>query len=590
MKRFLLALLLIATPAFAGDRVISNPDSAGSIKIKVNKGTATYSDALTVDGTTAAVTIGPAAGADNLLNGKLGINQSTLSATLHVENSLTDNYAAGTTAVPAQELVRIRNLKAAAATNFAGIEYLAVGSDATTPQWYSGIVSGGSIGGSRFVWNSLSVFGGNYNEISSVNTGGSWTWGQTTANNATGGQYHTVNGHLWAGGTAGTGAGDKQLIIGTNTDIAASVRNGRISTATTGAALLFQNTSNDTLDTLVFYANYASDSATLHNAHGIAAANSEGGWKFGQPSYTGGGSNHYFYVPNASSSTNGYSTTQSQIGLYSGGSGGLPVLQLNNGGSSWANYIVASSTDAHGDLADLVFQVDSKTNADFATINATRKAFIFNRRTTALGSIARDGTWNIGPVGGSTLTHNLGGYIYSSASTTARPYYAGNWQSGGTWGIGPATTFADNYIAIGTATAGTAWVAGATSLTNLTIGGCYKSSTTIGTGGTVVGGTCQSDRRLKKDIESITGDLSKIAALRPVTYKWINPGQGAEGTQIGLIAQEVQAVYPELVEERADGYLAVRYGQEMTMHMIEAIKELSAQNAALNARLEAAGL
>jgi hypothetical protein len=61
-----------------------------------------------------------------------------------------------------------------------------------------------------------------------------------------------------------------------------------------------------------------------------------------------------------------------------------------------------------------------------------------------------------------------------------------------------------------------------------------------------VNGTIQtSDRRLKKEINNITYGLNTVMKLRPVTYKW---KKGNQNVNLGLIAQEVQKVIPEVVD------------------------------------------
>ncbi len=99
-----------------------------------------------------------------------------------------------------------------------------------------------------------------------------------------------------------------------------------------------------------------------------------------------------------------------------------------------------------------------------------------------------------------------------------------------------------------------------------------------------VGTVNTSDRRFKQHIRPLTGALAGVLALRGVRYDWNALGQQHGGTagaeQVGLIAQEVEKLYPELVLTGADGYKAVNYAQ-LTPVLIEAIKELAAQNAAL---------
>lgn len=95
-----------------------------------------------------------------------------------------------------------------------------------------------------------------------------------------------------------------------------------------------------------------------------------------------------------------------------------------------------------------------------------------------------------------------------------------------------------------------------------------------------------SDKKLKKNIKPLKGSLEKITKLRGVTFEWKNTDmQGVlTGTQTGMIAQEVEEVFPDWVGEHADGtkYIAVT-GFEA--HMIECIKALNDEVNSLKAQL-----
>ena len=80
-----------------------------------------------------------------------------------------------------------------------------------------------------------------------------------------------------------------------------------------------------------------------------------------------------------------------------------------------------------------------------------------------------------------------------------------------------------------------------------------------------------SDSRLKTNITPVKNALEKLSAINGVTYNWINPNKD-QSLQMGVVAQEVQAVMPELINERNDGYLSVNYSG-MSGVLIEAIKE-----------------
>jgi hypothetical protein len=84
-----------------------------------------------------------------------------------------------------------------------------------------------------------------------------------------------------------------------------------------------------------------------------------------------------------------------------------------------------------------------------------------------------------------------------------------------------------------------------------------------------------SDKRLKKGIAPLEGVLEKLLRLQGVAFEWKDAPAigGLPGKHMGLIAQEVQKVFPEWVGTNADGNLYVQpIGLEAVL--IEAIKEL----------------
>lgn len=85
-----------------------------------------------------------------------------------------------------------------------------------------------------------------------------------------------------------------------------------------------------------------------------------------------------------------------------------------------------------------------------------------------------------------------------------------------------------------------------------------------------------SDIRLKKNIESMDSVLEKVVKLNPVTFEWKEGGAGGgtypAGKQIGLVAQEVEKIFPELTGQVQDGYSSIQYGKLSTI-LVEAIKE-----------------
>lgn len=83
-----------------------------------------------------------------------------------------------------------------------------------------------------------------------------------------------------------------------------------------------------------------------------------------------------------------------------------------------------------------------------------------------------------------------------------------------------------------------------------------------------------SDARSKTNIETIPNALDKVDAIRGVTYNKIENPEGYR--YMGVIAQELQDVIPEVVIEDEDGKLSVAYGNIVGV-LIEAVKELRAE-------------
>jgi methyl-accepting chemotaxis protein len=91
-----------------------------------------------------------------------------------------------------------------------------------------------------------------------------------------------------------------------------------------------------------------------------------------------------------------------------------------------------------------------------------------------------------------------------------------------------------------------------------------------------------SDERYKKDIADIPDSLEKVLAIHGVTYKWIDEERYGSETQIGVIAQEIEKVVPEVVTTGSDGVKRVRYSDLVPL-LIEAFKHEHTISQRLNA-------
>ena len=103
-----------------------------------------------------------------------------------------------------------------------------------------------------------------------------------------------------------------------------------------------------------------------------------------------------------------------------------------------------------------------------------------------------------------------------------------------------------------------------------------------------------SDSRLKTNVEDIANAVTTVASIGGKTFDWtddyINAHGGEDGyfvqkADFGVIAQDVQAVFPRAVRAKADGMLAVDY-EKLSALAFAAIKELSSEMQDLRAKIQ----
>ena len=96
--------------------------------------------------------------------------------------------------------------------------------------------------------------------------------------------------------------------------------------------------------------------------------------------------------------------------------------------------------------------------------------------------------------------------------------------------------------------------------------------------GVVVG---SSDIRWKENIRPLDNALDQISQLRGVSFDWADTSRGTD-RQVGVIAQEVEQVLPEIVHTDSQGYKSVEYAK-LVAPLIEAVKVLKARSEQLEA-------
>jgi hypothetical protein len=136
---------------------------------------------------------------------------------------------------------------------------------------------------------------------------------------------------------------------------------------------------------------------------------------------------------------------------------------------------------------------------------------------------------------------------------------------------------------------------GATTAGSLTVDSVVIDGTTIGhssdsdlmtlaSGSLTVAGdvTISSDARLKSNIVALGPTLISLLQLEAKSYTMKNDAEQKQ--KIGLLAQEVQKVFPELVSEDDNGMLAVNY-QALVPVLINALKELESETSSLESQM-----
>ena len=157
------------------------------------------------------------------------------------------------------------------------------------------------------------------------------------------------------------------------------------------------------------------------------------------------------------------------------------------------------------------------------------------------------------------------------------------WAPFGVSGISP-----DVYVT-------TLTTSGATTAGSLTVDSVVIDGTTIGhssdsdlmtltSGSLTVAGdvTISSDARLKSNIVALGPTLISLLQLEAKSYTMKNDVEQKQ--KIGLLAQEVQKVFPELVSEDENGMLAVNY-QALVPVLINALKELESETSTLESQM-----
>lgn len=176
---------------------------------------------------------------------------------------------------------------------------------------------------------------------------------------------------------------------------------------------------------------------------------------------------------------------------------------------------------------------------------------------------------------------------FYSSSVSAADTIAGTYNSAGGWTLGPtsgSTNVNQTFINRSTADADTVCIIQKGAATTTTANnfvffrinnGATESGRISANGASAAGFQTNSDRRLKKNINSLSGELNRVLALNPVSFDYITGG-----FQTGFLADELQKIYPDAVsanESTPEKYLSVTGWDKTTARLVKAIQELHAE-------------
>jgi hypothetical protein len=238
----------------------------------------------------------------------------------------------------------------------------------------------------------------------------------------------------------------------------------------------------------------------------------------------------------------------------------------------------------------------SNTNGGYGVYGYSPSGYAVYGITNS-GTAAVYGTtaYSHGVEGVGTNTGGIG--VYGTASAGSGVYGVSTGTASNDYGVYGTAVDADAIHAVYTGTGGSSALAGIANTSGNGVygsatatgyyAGLFNGNTSVNSGysyyyngtATCVGGHCASDARLKKGVESLSGALDRILALRGVTFEWKTPEEHAPGRQTGFIAQEVEKVFPTWVDtDRAGMKGIVLPPMELAALEVESIRALKTEN------------
>lgn len=183
---------------------------------------------------------------------------------------------------------------------------------------------------------------------------------------------------------------------------------------------------------------------------------------------------------------------------------------------------------------------------------------------------------------GSTLKVANDLYVGPDNDSNGKMIYTGGLQTNGIAKVGGNLQVDGNTVTITNGTLLTNNIAATTTEKNVSIlGNLSITGTTSSTGGFFD----TSDGRLKTNLSPIKVNLDSLSKLQKVHFDWKDKEKMGSSRQLGMIAQEVQELYPELISTSEDGTLSLAY-DKLGVIALEAIDLLHKENKELKSELQ----
>ena len=251
--------------------------------------------------------------------------------------------------------------------------------------------------------------------------------------------------------------------------------------------------------------------------------------------------------------------------------GTVPVSLGGTGATSVGAARTALGVDAAG--------TDNSTNVTLATVSSNYLSLSGQEITAGTVPVSLGGTGQTSYTDGQLLIGNSSGNTLSKSTLTQG---SGISITNGNGSITIASTVTDTNTTY-TASEGGGLTLSGTGFSIDTSADVRFNSLGIGMNATGTAGQIDatgdiiafssSDKRLKTNIQPIQDPLTKLQKIGGYTFDWI-PKQGIHshtGNDIGVIAQEIEEVLPEITTTRDNGYKAVKY-EKLTAYLIECVK------------------